>query len=553
MPSTGRVLFAEREPNPRKVHEYMYYMFGGLMATGTSPATKRAGARKTANKLVRFAGGPETSDFLAAAKDIDIDGGITAGLASIAAAEGQRFIEARTEAITPHPYNDPSRSTPQPDNPRWTELVNSVRAAGVQVPILVVSRSAFTKARPELEPLLGPAAQYVIIYGHRRRAAAVEAGLPTVPAVIDDSAMANGGDLDAMTIENLGREDLTEFQQAEMFARYSEAGFGQRAIAEKLGLNQSTVSRRLSLLLLAPDVLAAVERGAIKQTEAAELAGKLPFGPPRPWQQDVQPEQGADFRRADQLAACELVAQGATPKRAAERVLAERRARQRADAEGIEVVDPRERFGANHHQHVISSPAAAGGEPVVAAIDELQGGLVYYPATAQSVPASARPSTPTPGGSASTRHLAAAARARRAVGPRLVSSQPPREKLLPLLAAQYACGVAALGVSQAGWNLAFEYSRAAGLSSAEGADVAAYRAAAATETALKRQLEIAWACAVAAFELHASDRRRSAWDHLDRTYLQLLQDRANYSPTSWEDDRIAKGRVGGTDVIEDAT
>ena len=36
------------------------------MATGTSPATKRAGTRKTANKLVRFAGGSETSDFLAA-------------------------------------------------------------------------------------------------------------------------------------------------------------------------------------------------------------------------------------------------------------------------------------------------------------------------------------------------------------------------------------------------------------------------------------------------------------------------------------------------------
>jgi ParB family chromosome partitioning protein len=522
------------------------------MASGTSSTTKRVGPRKTANKLARFAGGSETSDFLAAARDIDVDGGITAGLASIAAAEGQRFIEAPTEAISPHPYNDPSRSTPQPDNPRWTELVNSVRAAGVQVPILVVSRSAFVDARPELEPFLGPAAQYVIIYGHRRRAAAAEAGLATVPAVIDDSAMANGGDLDAMTIENLGREDLTELQQAEMFARYSEAGFGQRAIAEKLGLNQSTVSRRLSLLLLAPDVLSAVERGAIKQTEAAELAGKLPFGPPRPWQQDVQPEQNSDFRRADQIAACELVAQGATPKRAAERVLAERRARQRAAAEGIEIVDPRERFGANHHQHVIASPGAAGGEPVVAAIDELQGGLVYYPATAQPAPTGTRPSTPKSGDVASTRHLAAAARGRRAVGPQLVSSQPPREKLLPVLAAQYACGVAALGVSQAGWNLAFEYSRAAGLSTAEHADVAAYRVAAATETALRRQLEIAWACAVAAFELHASDKRRTAWDHLDLTYLQLLQDRANYSPTSWEAERIAAGREGA-DHVGDAS
>lgn len=521
------------------------------MATGTSPATKRAGTRKTANKLVRFAGGAETSDFLAAARDVDLDGGITAGLASIATAEGQRFIEAPTEAISPHPYNDPSRSTPQPDNPRWMELVNSVQAAGVQVPILVVSRSAFAEARPELEPLLGPATQYVIIYGHRRRAAAAAAGLATVPAVIDDSAMANGGDLDAMTIENLGREDLTDLQQAEMFARYSEAGFGQRAIAEKLGLNQSTVSRRLSLLLLAPDVLSAVERGAIKQTEAAELAGKLPFGPPRPWQHDVQPEQGADYRRADQLAACELVSQGATPKRAAERVLAERRARQRAAVEGIEIIDPRERFGPDHQRHALPSPAAAGGEQLVAAIDDLQGGLVYYPAAVQLAPPGNRPATP-PGQEVSTRHFVAATRARRAVGPRLVSSQPPRDKLLPLLAAQYASGVTALGASQAGWNLAFEYSRAAGLSSADCHDVDAYRVAAAGETALRRQLEIAWACAVAAYELNASDKRRPAWNHLDLAYLQLLQDRANYSPTPWEVARLAAASAEGMEDAEDA-
>ena len=520
------------------------------MATGTSPATKRVGTRKTANKLVRFAGGSETSDFLAAARDVDLDGGITAGLASIATAEGQRFIEAATEAISPHPYNDPSRSTPQPDNPRWMELVNSVQAAGVQVPILVVSRSAFAEARPELEPLLGPATQYVIIYGHRRRAAAAAAGLATVPAVIDDSAMANGGDLDAMTIENLGREDLTDLQQAEMFARYSEAGFGQRAIAEKLGLNQSTVSRRLSLLLLAPDVLSAVERGAIKQTEAAELAGKLPFGPPRPWQQDVQPEQGADYRRADQLAACELVSQGATPKRAADRVLAERRARQRAAVEGIEIVDPRERFGPDHQRHAIPSPAAAGGEQLVAAIDDLQGGLVYYPAAVQLASTGSPPSSMPPGHEVSTRHFTASTRARRAAGPRLVSSQPPRDKLLPLLAAQYASGVAALGASQAGWNLAFDNSRAAGLSSADCDDVAAYRVVAASETALRRQLEVAWACAVAAFELNASDRRRPAWDHIDHAYLRLLQDRANYSPTPWELQRLAAAGAMG---MEDAT
>jgi ParB family chromosome partitioning protein len=516
------------------------------MASSAPATTKRVGARKTANKLVRYAGGSESSELLAAAQEIESTGGITAGLASIAAADGQRFIEAPTVAIAPHPYNAPIRSTPQPDNLRWIELINSVRAAGVQVPILVVSRAAFVRSRPRLESTLGPNADYVIIYGHRRRAAAAEAGLATVPAVIDDSVMEDGGDLDAMTIENLGREDLSELQQAEMFARYSESGIPQRAIAEKLGWNQSTVSRRLGLLLLAPEVLAAVERGAIKSTEAAELASKLPFGPARPWQQDVHPEQDSDERCADQIAACQLVVAGTVPKRAAERVLAERHARQRAAVEGIEVIDPRDRFGVNHQQYALASPSEAAGLPVVAAIDERQGGLVYYPA---SVPPTElqQPPKDAPGRtSGSSRERQAAQRARRAACPRLAASPPPREKLLPILAAQFVCGVTALGASNAGWNLACEFSSTAGLVTAERLDVASYRAASAVEQDLKRQLEITWACAVAGFELHASDKTRDTWDRLDILYLDLLQDRANYSPTAWEKERL-KEAVGAVE------
>lgn len=516
-----------------------------MATSGSSTVTKRStrapGGRKTASKLARYAGGSDSSEFLAAAKEIDPAGGITAGLASLAAADGQRFIEAPTAAIAPHPYNDPVRSAPQPDSARWTELVDSVRAAGVQVPILLVSRAAFVAARPTLEPSIGPDAQYVIVYGHRRRAAAEAAGLATIPAVIDDSVLADGGDLDAMTIENLGREDLTELQQAQMFAHYSEAGLGQRAIAEKLGVHQTTVSRRLRLLLLAPEVLDAYERGAIKSAEAAELAKNLPYGPPRPWQDDIDADQQSEQRRADQIAACDLVVSGTTPKRAAERVLAERRARQRASAEGIEIIDPRERFGPSYQQYAISSPGAAEGD-VVAAIDPVQGGLVYFPATAQPAgDATERPQARS-ADRGSSKLRAAATKARRAACPRLVAAAPAREKLLPLLAAQYAAGLTALAASPAGWSLAYEFSRAAGLATADHPDMASYRAGAATETELKRQLEITWACAVAGYELHAADKSRESWDHIDVTYLQLLQERVNYSPTPWECEQIEGAR-----------
>lgn len=512
-----------------------------MTTTGSSAVGKRltrgTGGRKTANRLARYAGGSDSERFLAAAQNIDPSGGITAGLASLAAADGQRFVEAPTAAIAPHPYNDPMRSAPQPDSARWTELVDSVRAAGVQVPILLVSRAAFVEARPTLETAIGPEAQYVIIYGHRRRAAAVAAGLETIPAVIDNAVLADGGDLDAMTIENLGREDLTELQQAVMFAHYSEAGLGQRAIADKLGVNQSTVSRRLSLLLLAPEVLDAVEHGTIKSTEAAELAGKLPFGPPRPWQQEADPEQATEDRRADQLAAYELVIAGTTPKRAAERVLIERRARHQAACEGVEIVDPRTLFGPDFKRHAIVSRGAVDGA-VVAAIDPLQGGLVYYPAASPGAREESLETPPQPAPDDSPKLRTAAMKARRAACPRLVASPPPREKLLPLLAGQYASGVTALAASPAGWSLAFEFSRAAGLATGQHSDVTSYRAAATAQCDLKPRLEIAWACAVAGYELHAADKARNEWNHIDSAYVQLLQERANYSPTPWERKRI---------------
>lgn len=515
------------------------------MTTNGSPTVSKrlaraTGGRKTANKLVRYAGGSDSAEFLAAAKEVDADGGITAGLASIAAADGQRFVEASTAAIVPHPYNDPIRSTPQPDSVRWTELVNSVQAAGVQVPILLVSRSAFVAARPALEATIGPDAQYVTIYGHRRRAAAVAAGLTTIPAVVDDAVLADGGDLDAMTIENLGREDLTELQQADMFARYSEAGLGQRAIADKLGVNQSTVSRRLSLLLLAPEVLGAVERGAIKSTEAAELASKLPYGPPRPWQQEPDADQESAERQADQVGAYDLVVTGATPKRAAERVLAERRARRRAASEGVEIVDPRARFGSDFQRYAITSPDVVSGE-VVASIDPLQGGLVYYPAAAPA--RETMPKARSVDVNNSSKLRASAIKGRRAACSRLVTAPPPREKLLPLLAGQYACGVTAMAASPAGWSLAYEFSSAAGLASANHPDASSFREAASRLTDLKAHLEIAWACVVAGYELRAADKGREAWDHVDATYMQLLQDRANYSPTPWERERIEHARA----------
>ncbi|MFC0446532.1 ParB/RepB/Spo0J family partition protein [Rhodococcus jostii] len=502
------------------------------------PAARKPAGRKTASRFRKYAGGEESEELAAAASsgvpaqsngDGDT-GGITAALVGLAAADGQTVVQVPVYQTVPHPFNDPDRSKPQTGDPKWDELVNGARASGIKVPGLLVTREGFLAKRPDLAHAIGDDAEYVVIYGHRRRAAAIAAGLATIPAVIDDAVMDDHGDLDAMTLENLGRQDLSEIAEAQMFARYSELGLSQRAIAEKLGVDQATVSRRLSLLLLAPEVQAAIAEDAIRSAEGAALAGALPYGPARSWQKKGEPGQDTDARRSEQLAAFTLIAErGMSPTRAAERVLTERNSRAQALAAGLEIVDPRERFGASFHEHRLFdvSDVDFASADVVGAIDPGQGTLVYYAVDkpsdevedAAKLEAEAR---------------AAAVKARREAGIKLVATVPSREKLVTYFIDQYAYGVSALATSAEGWRLAQAYVRL------EGLDATEFRVSAQNGDE-KRRSEIAWACAVAGYELAAADGSRE-WGPSDLTYLDLLSERADYKPTAWEEARLDAAR-----------
>ncbi|OOK65337.1 parB/RepB/Spo0J family partition domain protein [Mycobacterium kansasii] len=305
------------------------------------------------------------------------DTGLIAGMSAIVADEAHRVVEIHVAEIAPHPFNDPRRSQPQPGDPKWEELLNGVRASGVRLPVLVVTREAFAAARPSTADIAADA-RYVLVYGHRRRVAALEAGRDTVPAVVDDAIMAEDGDLDAMATENLGRQDLSDLAEAELFARYSEIGLSQRAIAERLGVDQATVSRKLALKLLAPEVRDAVDEGKLPSAEAAALAGKLPYGPPRRWQKTKDPDQLSDHRHAEQVQALQLILnRGMLATRAAERVIAERSARAKANELGIPIVaDPRTELGENYHLHRVADYEP--GSQVIGAINPASGALDLY-------------------------------------------------------------------------------------------------------------------------------------------------------------------------------
>src|SRR4051794_10066638 len=111
------------------------------------------------------------------------------------------------------------------------ELAASIREHGVLQPILV---------RPLGEN------RYQLVAGERRWRASREAGLTTIPALVeeldDDTA------LEISIIENLQREDLSPLEEATMFDRMvHEHGYSIRKLADKLGKDKGYLENRLRL------------------------------------------------------------------------------------------------------------------------------------------------------------------------------------------------------------------------------------------------------------------------------------------------------------------
>jgi ParB family chromosome partitioning protein len=125
-----------------------------------------------------------------------------------------------------------------PDQPRMifdeealTELAGSIKEHGVLQPILV---------RPLGEN------RYQLIAGERRWRASKEAGMATIPALVED--IDDDTALEISIIENLQREDLSPLEEATMFDRMvREHGYSIRKLAEKLGKDKGYLENRLRL------------------------------------------------------------------------------------------------------------------------------------------------------------------------------------------------------------------------------------------------------------------------------------------------------------------
>ena len=135
---------------------------------------------------------------------------------------------------------------PHPDNTRKnvgdvTELSDSIKKNGIMQNLTVIP------GHYENGELVNGG--YTLIIGHRRCAAAKEAGVTMVPCrIVED--MDKKEQVSTMLEENMQRNDLTVFEQAQGFQMMLDLGETEETISEKTGFSRKTVKHRLNMAKL---------------------------------------------------------------------------------------------------------------------------------------------------------------------------------------------------------------------------------------------------------------------------------------------------------------
>lgn len=185
--------------------------------------------------------------------------------------------EDSTAAITELPVPQISDN---PDNPRnhlraLDETVDSIRELGVILPIVVATVEAYLHDRPDRASDLDEGAQYVVVDGHRRLEASRRVGLATIPVRVDNARVATDESLlEAAFVANYHRDDMTDLEEAHALKQLVEYYGSQTKAAKRLGIPQATISSKLSLLKLTPELQKDLMTGERKVEHVRNL-GKL--------------------------------------------------------------------------------------------------------------------------------------------------------------------------------------------------------------------------------------------------------------------------------------
>ena len=154
------------------------------------------------------------------------------------------------EDILPNPFQ-PRRAF---DEKELSALGESIRENGLIQPVVV------RKAEKGFE----------LIAGERRLRACKLIGKQKIEAVVYEVS-----DRDSAVwalLENLQREDLSAFEEAEAMEKLvAEWGIAREEAAKRLGIAPSTLSNKLRLLKIEPEVREIITRGGLSERHAREI------------------------------------------------------------------------------------------------------------------------------------------------------------------------------------------------------------------------------------------------------------------------------------------
>ncbi|MGC5401722.1 ParB/RepB/Spo0J family partition protein [Streptomyces sp. DT20] len=429
---------------------------------------------------------------------------------------------------------------PNPRNLReddlWTddqerdETVASLETSGVLQALLVGTLQTFLAEYPEYkhDPEIS-SAEYVIIAGHRRYAAARLAGLDKVRIDVRNELWP---DLDVVMLEeNLKRKGLSVFQEGEGYRRLAFKGMSHAAIAKKVGRGKSTITKRIALLDLLPpareyvlgknisidsayNLLVALDGSVDQFVEAAELLRENGGSP------------------SDAVLALFATGSGRTeaavPQASSAATVAPSPARLGTDARiGTEepvLTEPMAGTITESKQTPQSVPPARN-EPVLP-----EPAKVSAPSQPRShSSASAAGGQPERSDTAENIGRARADAARNAHCRDLVANAvdltaDPRSTQIASMALAHA--------TPAAIDKAHAWMKAAGATDAAAFESESYRDAVLVRGDANLIARLAYAIALAQAELRASSRRRK-WDYREVAHLCHLID-SGYEPTEWE-------------------
>jgi len=156
--------------------------------------------------------------------------------AKSAKALGRSRIEVAAHQLRSAPWNP----RPEITSESVADIAASIREIGLIQPLVVMKD-------PDKKPHKG-VDFYLVVAGHRRFKACVDAGLSPIPCDVIDCDVATAKRV--TMIENLQRRDVDPLMEADLIAGLIEGGMTQAEIAAETGRGERWVARRANLVKL---------------------------------------------------------------------------------------------------------------------------------------------------------------------------------------------------------------------------------------------------------------------------------------------------------------